>query len=89
LTVEEVASFKCEKVGGNCRIKSVTEALVIEKIGGKFLGQEITGLAGISKIGGSLTVNNVQLSGDINVGGNIRLKYANRSSLLSLASSAS
>ncbi len=76
LTVEEVASFKCEKVGGNCRIKSVTEALDIEKIGGKFLGQEITGLAGISKIGGSLTVNNVQLSGDINVGGNIKLKNA-------------
>ncbi|MDW7755020.1 MAG: hypothetical protein SCH68_07610 [Brevefilum sp.] len=76
LTVEDVASFRCEKVGGNCRIKNVAEALVIEKMGGKFLGQEIKGLAGILKIGGSLTVNNVQLSGDINVGGNIKLENA-------------
>lgn len=76
LTVEDVASIICEKVGGNCRIKNIAEELKIEKAGGKFLGQSITGLAGVSKIGGSFSVNNVQLSGDINVGGNIKLENA-------------
>ncbi|MDY6847367.1 MAG: hypothetical protein SVP52_09565 [Chloroflexota bacterium] len=76
LTVDDVASIICGKVGGNCRIKNIPEGLTIEKAGGKFLGQSIAGFAGVSKIGGSFTVNNVQLSGDINVGGNIKLENA-------------
>jgi len=76
LTVDDVASIICGKVGGNCRIKNISEGLTIEKAGGKFLGQSIAGFAGVSKIGGSFIVNNVQMSGDINVGGNIKLENA-------------
>lgn len=76
LTLDDVASIICGKVGGNCRIKNISEGLTIEKAGGKFLGQSIAGFAGVSKIGGSFTVNNIQMSGEINVGGNIKLENA-------------
>jgi hypothetical protein len=76
LTVEDVDSFVCEKVGGNCRIKNVSGTLDIQKAGGKFLGQSIIKIVGGTKIGGSFTARDLQLSGDLDVGGRIRLVNA-------------
>ena len=73
LTVEDVDSFISEKVGGNCRVKNVPGSLDIQKAGGKFLGQSIGDLVGGMKIGGSFTAREVQLGGDLNVGGRIKL----------------
>ncbi len=73
LTVEDVESFICEKVGGNCRVKNVLGNLDIQKAGGKFLCQSIGHLVGGTKIGGSFTAREIQMSGDLNVGGRIKL----------------
>lgn len=73
LTVEDVESFICEKVGGSCQVKNVSGSLDIQKAGGKFLGQSIGDLVGGTKIGGSFTARGLQLCGDLNVGGRIKL----------------
>lgn len=77
LTVEDVDTFICEKVGGNCRVKNVLGRLDIQKAGGKFLGQSIADLASGTKIGGSFSAREIQLSGDLNVGGRIKLVNVN------------
>jgi len=74
LTVEDVDTFVCEKIGGNCQVKNVSGSLDIQKAGGKFLGEAIGNLIGGTKIGGSFTARGIQLSGDLNVGGRIKLE---------------
>jgi hypothetical protein len=74
LTVEDVDTFICEKIGGNCQVKNVSGSLDIQKAGGKFLGEAIGNLIGGTKIGGSFTARGIQLSGDLNVGGRIKLE---------------
>lgn len=73
LTAEDVETFTSEKVGGNCRIKNVRGNLDIQKVGGKFLAESITNLVGGTKIGGSFTGREIQLGGDLDVGGRIKL----------------
>lgn len=73
LTVEDVDTFICEKVGGSCQIKNVSGKLEIQKAGGKFLGESIGNLVGGTKVGGSFTARGIQFSGDLNVGGRIKL----------------
>jgi len=74
LTVEDVAAFICERVGGNCRIKNISGNFNIYKAGGKFVGQSIQEFSGDSKIGGSYTAHKIQMAGELNVGGKIKLR---------------
>jgi hypothetical protein len=54
-------------------VKNVPGSLDIQKAGGNFTGQSIGNLVDGTKVGGSFTARDIHLSGDLNVGGRIKL----------------
>lgn len=73
LTVDDAASFQGEKVGGSCRVKNITGCFYVGKAGGKFIGESIDEFTGDTNIGGSFTAQDIQILGNLNVGGKIKL----------------
>jgi hypothetical protein len=73
LTVDDVQSISCEKIGGNCVVRNVHGDCCVEKAGGKCLVQGVAGKAILSKFGGSIKLRDVPLASDVKVGGNIEL----------------
>ncbi len=72
--MDEVESFRCEKIGGSCKAKNIQGDFLLEKAGGDFKGQALNGLIRVEKVGGSFKAQSLTISEDIRAGGDIVLK---------------